>query len=34
LILLTNTTGQTRGAWNFSFSAQTADGKTLLPTRD
>lgn len=33
-VLLTNTTGQTRGAWNFSFSAKTADGKVLLPTRD
>jgi hypothetical protein len=32
-VRLTNTTGLTRGAWNFSFSATTADGKTLLPRR-
>jgi hypothetical protein len=34
LVRLTNTTGQTRGAWNFSFSAKTADGETILPARN
>jgi len=33
LATLTNTTGLTRGAWNFSFSAQAADGAVLLPRR-
>jgi len=32
-IRLTNTTGLTRGAWNFSFSARTADGTVLVPKR-
>ena len=32
-IHLTNTTGLTRGAWNFSFSALTADGTVLIPQR-
>jgi len=33
-VRLTNTTGLTRGAWNFSFSARTADGATLVPRRN
>lgn len=33
-IQLTNTTGLTRGAWNFSFSARTADGELLMPQRE
>lgn len=32
-VRLTNATGLTRGAWNFSFSARTADGATLVPQR-
>lgn len=32
-VRLTNTTGLTRGAWNFSFSAVTADGVRLVPQR-
>jgi len=32
-VTLTNTTGLTRGAWNFSFRATTAEGETLLPQR-
>lgn len=32
-VQLTNVTGLTRGAWNFSFSAKTADGTTLVPQR-
>jgi hypothetical protein len=32
-VTLTNTTGLTRGAWNFSFRAATADGEPLRPRR-
>lgn len=34
LVRLTNTTGLTRGAWNFSFSARAADGTVLVPRRE
>jgi hypothetical protein len=33
-IRLTNTTGLTRGAWNFSFSAVSPEGKAMLPVRE
>lgn len=33
VVWLNNTVGLTRGAWNFSFHAETADGKELLPAR-
>jgi hypothetical protein len=33
-VRVTNTTGLTRGAWNFSFSAVTAEGVQLVPQRD
>lgn len=33
LVTLTNTTGLTRGAWNFSFRAATSAGEPLTPQR-
>lgn len=32
-VRLSNTTGLTRGSWNFAFSAVGPDGQKLLPTR-